>query len=101
MPRFLKNRGKTCGTTSDATTIASGSADGTARLWRVADWKPLATFMQLSPRTDEWMLFAPAGYLATSAPGALAWKTVHVKTPPDGRDMMPQAAQRLDIALKT
>jgi WD40 repeat protein len=68
---------------ADGTTVASGSADGTVKLWSVADWRLLATLVQLSPRSDEWLLVTTAGYLATSSPGALAWKTANLKTPPD------------------
>ncbi len=35
------------------TQLASGSADGTVRLWNGADHTPLAVLMQIRPRTDE------------------------------------------------
>ena len=39
--------------------------------------------VQLSPRADEWSIVTPQGYLATSTPGALAWKAENLATPPD------------------
>jgi len=65
----------------DGATVASGSADGTVKLWSTADWRLLATLIQLTPRSDEWLLLTAAGYLTTSSPGALTWKTANVKTP--------------------
>jgi WD40 repeat protein len=68
---------------SDGSKLASASADGTIKLWNAADGKLLATGLQLTPRTDEWLLVTPQGYLATSVPTALRWKTTNIKTPPD------------------
>jgi len=67
---------------ADATRLASGSADGTVKLWNTADGKLLATFVQLSPGTDEWLVLTPEGYLAASASNVLEWTTANVKTPP-------------------
>ncbi len=50
----------------DGTKLASGSADGTVKLWNAADGRLLATLVQLSPRTDQWLIATPPGYLATS-----------------------------------
>ena len=68
--------------TPDATKIASASADGTVKLWNLADNRLLATFLQIAPRTDEWLVWTPQGYLA-AAPGTVQWKTAKLKTPPD------------------
>ncbi len=67
----------------DGTKLASGSADGTVKLWNAADGRLLATFVQLSPRTDQWLIATPPGYLATSTAGALGWRPKNLKTPPD------------------
>jgi WD40 repeat protein len=67
----------------DGTKLASGSADGTVKLWNVADGRLLATFVQISPRTEQWLIVTPPGYLATSAAGALQWRPKNLKTPPD------------------
>jgi len=66
---------------ADETRFATGSADGTVKLWNGADNKLLATFIQLTPRADEWLVIIPKGYLATSTPGALEWKTTNVPAP--------------------
>ncbi len=68
---------------ADATRLASGSADGTVKLYNATDGTLLATLLQLSPRTDEWLIIAPQGYLATSSAGAIQWKTANVTTPPE------------------
>ena len=68
---------------TDGSRVASASADGTVKLYSGTDGKLLATFLQLTPRTDEWLLVTPQGYLATSTPTALRWKTTNVKTSPE------------------
>jgi WD40 repeat protein len=68
---------------ADGSKIATASADGTVKLWNAADNRLLATLVQLAPRTDEWLIVAPPGYLAASSAGVLQWKTANVKTPPD------------------
>lgn len=67
---------------ADASRLASGNAGGSVRLWNTADNTLLATLVQLSPRSDEWLI-GTAGYLATSSPAALQWTTANVKTPAD------------------
>ena len=66
---------------ADGAKVASGSADGTVKLWNSADGKLLATLVQLSPRTDQWLVVTAQGYLATSSAGELAWNVTNVKTP--------------------
>ncbi|MEK7676209.1 MAG: WD40 repeat domain-containing protein [Verrucomicrobiota bacterium] len=62
----------------DGTRLASGSADGTVKLWSALDHRLLATLIQLSPRTDEWLILTPQGHFATSSARALQWKTADV-----------------------
>ncbi len=81
---------------ADETRFASGSADGTVKLWGGADNKLLATFIQLTPRTDEWLVITPNGYLATSSAGALEWKTTNVPAPDKLKSLYqnPEAVQK-------
>jgi len=65
---------------ADGSRLASGSADGTVRLWNAADGKLLATLVQLAPRSDQWLIMTAQGYLATSSPDALRWQTKDLAT---------------------
>jgi WD40 repeat protein len=67
----------------DETKLASGSADGTVKLWSSQDNRLLATLVQLAPRADEWLIVSAQGHFATSSPGALAWKAEKASTPLD------------------
>ena len=58
----------------DGSRVASGSLDGTVRVWNEADGRPLAVLVQLSPGTDEWLISTPAGFLATSSPASVQWR---------------------------
>ncbi len=84
---------------ADATKLASGSADGTVKLWNTADGTLLATLLQLTPRTDEWLIITPQGYLATSSAAAIQWKTANVTTPPDQLTALFQNAGLLPKAI--
>jgi WD40 repeat protein len=66
---------------SDGAKVASGSADGTVRLYDAKDGKPLATLVQLSPRTEDWLILTAQGYLATSSAGAVRWNGTNLETP--------------------
>jgi WD40 repeat protein len=67
----------------DGSRLASAGSDGTVKLWSQADGRLLATLVQLSPRSDEWLIMSSAGYLATSSPTVLQWKASSLSTPPD------------------
>ena len=84
---------------ADAAKLASGSADGTIKLWNTADGTLLATLVQLTPHTDEWLIITPQGYLATSSAAAIQWKTDNVTTPPDQLTALFQNAGLLPKAI--
>ena len=64
----------------DGKRLASGSADGTVKLWNVADNRLLATLVQLAPRADDWLVLTPLGYFTGSSSTAVRWQTENVKT---------------------
>jgi hypothetical protein len=73
---------------ADGTRLATGSADGTVKLWTIAgpgnpEHRLLATLIQLAPGADEWLAIAVQGYFAASSADAVSWKTANVTTPPE------------------
>jgi WD40 repeat protein len=68
--------------TPDGSKLASGSADGTVKLWNVALGKPVVTLIQLAPGTDGWAIMTAEGYFAASSKTAIAWKTADGSAPP-------------------
>ncbi len=67
----------------DQAKLASGSADGTVKLWNAANGRLLATLVQLGPQTDDWLILTWAGYFAASSPNVLQWKTAGSDTSPE------------------
>ncbi|HUW56680.1 MAG TPA: WD40 repeat domain-containing protein, partial [Planctomycetota bacterium] len=87
----------TVAVSDDGARVASGSADGTVRLWTAADGKLLATFLQLVPRTDQWLIMTTQGYVATSSAEAVRWRTKDASTLPDG---LPDQLQNVESVRK-
>ena len=69
--------------TADGTKLASASADGSLRLWLPAEARPLATLVQLAPRSDQWLIATPPGYFAVAPGAAVQWKAVGIAAPPE------------------
>ena len=84
--------------TADGAMLASGSADGTVKLWHTGENRLLATLVQVTPRTDDWLIVAPPGYLAASSLGALQWRAANLTTPPD---QIPAIVQNPELVKKT
>ena len=84
---------------ADGTKVASASADGTVKLWNTADGKLMATLVQLSPRTEQWVIVTAQGYVAASSAGDLQWKTANVKTPPEEITAIMQNTELVQKAL--
>lgn len=69
----------------DGARIASGSGDGTVKVWSTADNVLLATLIQMAPQSSEWLILTPKGhYTATSAAAeSLRWKVVNPNVTPE------------------
>ncbi len=81
----------------DASKLAPASGDGTVKLWHTGENRLLATLVQVTPRTDEWLIFAPPGYVAASSLGPVQWRAANLATPPD---QIPAAVQNLEVLKK-
>ena len=67
----------------DGAKLATASADGTVKLWHTGENRLVATLVQVTPRTEEWMIVAVPGYLAASSLGPVQWRAANLTTPPD------------------
>jgi WD40 repeat protein len=67
----------------DGAKLATASADGTVKLWHTGENRLVATLVQVTPRTEEWLIVAIPGYLAASSLGPVQWRAANLTTPPD------------------
>jgi hypothetical protein len=58
----------------------------------------LATLVQLTPRSDQWLIITAQGYVAGSSLGALQWKTTNMTTP---ADKIAELLQRTELVRET
>ncbi len=82
---------------ADGSRFASGSADGTVKVWNGTDYKLLATLVQLVPRQDWWLVVSSLGYVATSAPASIGWTATGFQATPDqlrGALLNPEAVRQ-------
>jgi WD40 repeat protein len=81
---------------ADATRIASAGADGTVKIWSTAQNKPLVTLVQLTPRSDDWLIVAADGWYAASKPEVVNWQAANVEVAPDKLAALqnPEAVQQ-------
>ena len=84
--------------TPDGATLASSGADGTVKLWNTGENRLLATLVQVTPRTEEWLIVVPSGYLAASSLGAVEWRAANMTTPPD---QIPAVIQDPELVKKS
>jgi WD40 repeat protein len=68
---------------ADGKKIASGSADGTVKLWSFAENRALATLVRFPPEKDDWLIVTTPGYFTTSTPAAIGWAPLGSTTPPE------------------
>jgi WD40 repeat protein len=83
--------------TPDGSKLATASADGTVKLWHTGENRLLATLVQITPRTDEWLIVAAPGYLAANPLGAVQCRAANLTTPPD---KIPGVLQNPDLVKK-
>jgi len=69
----------------DGARLASGSGDGTVKVWSAADNVLLATLIQVAPQSNEWVILTSKGHFtATSAVAeSLRWKVVNPNVTPE------------------
>ena len=91
-------------TSADGARLASGSADGTVKLWTIAgpgspEQRLLVTLVQLSPGADGWAAITPQGYFAASSADAVGWKTANLTTLPENLTETFQNAEMVRDAI--
>jgi len=59
---------------SDGGKLASAGADGTVRLWDAGGESLIATLVQLTPGTDEWLIVTADGAVSGSSTDGLRWR---------------------------
>ncbi len=83
--------------TADGGMLASASADGTVKLWHTGENRLLATLVQVTPGTDEWLIVSSSGYLAASSLGPVQWRAANLTTP---ADQIPAIVQNPELVKK-
>jgi WD40 repeat protein len=68
---------------ADASRFASASGDGTVKIWNTADNQLLATLIQLTPKTDQWLIVTAEGWYAASNPEAVNWNAANLEIAPN------------------
>jgi WD40 repeat protein len=81
----------------NAATLATAGADGTVKLWHTGENRLVATLVQVTPRTAEWLIVASPGYVAASSLGPVQWRAANLTTPPD---KIPAALQNPELVKK-
>jgi WD40 repeat protein len=67
---------------ADGTLFASGSADGTLKLWSGTEMRPLATLALLDDK-EGWLILTAPGYFAASTPAAIGWDKLKLTLAPE------------------
>jgi WD40 repeat protein len=82
---------------TDGATLATASSDGTVKLWNTTENRLLATLVQVTPRTEEWLIVSTPGYLAASSLATVQWRAANLATTPD---KIPAILQNPDLVKK-
>jgi len=83
----------------DGSKLATASADGTVKLWHTGENRLLATLVQVTPRTEDWLIVATPGYVAASSLGTLQWRAANLTTPSDKIPAVLQSPELVKKAL--
>ena len=84
---------------AEGTQVASGGIDGTVKIWNESDGKLLATLVQISARSDEWLILAADGNFTTSSPDAIRWESQGAAVVPANLTAMTQNAEAVKKVL--
>lgn len=61
--------------TSDGMRLASGSADGTVKVWNAADGALLASLIHPAPGSDDWIILTPQAFFDASSTNVIQWQS--------------------------
>jgi WD40 repeat protein len=82
---------------ADGALLATAGGDGTVELWHAGENRLLATLVQVTPRTDEWLVVAVPGYVAASSLAPVQWRAANLTMP---ADQIPAALQNVELLKK-
>jgi WD40 repeat protein len=80
----------------DGRKLATGSADGTVKLWNPIQYRLVATLIRIKPDSEAWAFITELGFSNTSSPDLIQWKPPGQRTTPEDlnrRFLNPEAVR--------